>query len=590
MNERLHFFENEPIIAAVKTEEKLQRALGSECNIIFFLFGNICNIPNLVQSVKERGKYAFVHIDLINGLAAKEIAADYIRSFTRADGVLSTKPQILRHAREIGLITVLRVFVLDSLALDNIEKLRAACNPDLIELVPGLMPKIIRQVHSLHRTPLIAGGLAAADIAAIGITNQRETTVVWDKATGEPVCPAIVWQCRRTAPMADALIASGWAERIRAKTGLVPDAYFSATKLRWILDHVPGARTGAEAGELLFGTIDSWLIWKLTGGRAHVTDLTNASRTMLFNIRRLRWDAELLELFGIPEGMLPRVQPSSCIYGETDTGLFGGRIPVSGAAGDQQSALFGQCCFEAGDVKNTYGTGCFLLMHTGSEPVFSENGLITTLAASAPGKIRYALEGSVFTAGAAVQWLRDELGLITDAAESEAQAVSVSDTGGVYVVPAFTGLGAPYWNQYARGTITGITRGFDRAQLIRATLESIAYQTCDICRAMENDAGMELTRLRVDGGASANDFLMQFQSNLLGAEVLRPACIETTALGAAYLAGLAVGYWKDTADTRRNRQTGRVFLPEMPERTRSKLMKGWNRALTTALTWADMED
>ena len=590
MNERLHFFENEPIIAAVKTEEQLQRALGSECNIIFFLFGNICNIPNLVQSVKERGKYAFVHIDLINGLAAKEIAADYIRSFTRADGVLSTKPQILRHAREIGLITVLRVFVLDSLALDNIEKLRAACNPDLIELVPGLMPKIIRQVHSLHRTPLIAGGLAAADIAAIGITNQRETTVVWDKATGEPVCPAIVWQCRRTAPMADALIASGWAERIRAKTGLVPDAYFSATKLRWILDHVPGARARAEAGELLFGTIDSWLIWKLTGGRAHVTDLTNASRTMLFNIRRLRWDAELLELFGIPEGMLPRVQPSSCIYGETDTGLFGGRIPVSGAAGDQQSALFGQCCFEAGDVKNTYGTGCFLLMHTGSEPVFSENGLITTLAASAPGKIRYALEGSVFTAGAAVQWLRDELGLISDAAESEAAAVSVKDTGGVYVVPAFTGLGAPYWNQYARGTITGITRGFDRAQLIRATLESIAYQTCDICNAMKSDAGVKLSRLRVDGGASANDFLMQFQSNLLGAEVLRPACIETTALGAAYLAGLAVGYWKDTADIRRNRQTGRVFLPEMPERTRSKLMKGWNRALTTALTWADMED
>lgn len=590
MNERLHFFENEPIIAAVKTEEQLQRALGSECNIIFFLFGNICNIPNLVQSVKERGKYAFVHIDLINGLAAKEIAADYIRSFTRADGVLSTKPQILRHAREIGLITVLRVFVLDSLALDNIEKLRAACNPDLIELVPGLMPKIIRQVHSLHRTPLIAGGLAAADIAAIGITNQRETTVVWDKATGEPVCPAIVWQCRRTAPMADALIASGWAERIRAKTGLVPDAYFSATKLRWILDHVPGARARAEAGELLFGTIDSWLIWKLTGGRAHVTDLTNASRTMLFNIRRLRWDAELLELFGIPEGMLPRVQPSSCIYGETDTGLFGGRIPVSGAAGDQQSALFGQCCFETGDVKNTYGTGCFLLMHTGSEPVFSENGLITTLAASAPGKIRYALEGSVFTAGAAVQWLRDELGLISDAAESEAAAVSVKDTGGVYVVPAFTGLGAPYWNQYARGTITGITRGFDRAQLIRATLESIAYQTCDICRAMENDAGMELTRLRVDGGASANDFLMQFQSNLLGAEVLRPACIETTALGAAYLAGLAAGYWKDLNDIKQNRQTGRVFLPEMPDHTRAKLMKGWNRALTTALTWADMED
>lgn len=440
------------------------------------------------------------------------------------------------------------------------------------------------------RGAMAKSGLEAADIAAIGITNQRETTVVWDRETGEPVCPAIVWQCRRTAPMADALAASGWAEKIRQKTGLVPDAYFSGTKLRWILDKVPGARQGAEEGRLLFGTIDSWLIWKLTGGRAHVTDVTNASRTMLFDIRRLRWDPELLELFGIPEQMLPRVQPSSCIYGETEPGLFGGKIPVAGAAGDQQSALFGQCCFEAGDVKNTYGTGCFLLMHTGSEPVFSENGLITTIAASGPGRIRYALEGSVFTAGAAVQWLRDEMGLISDAAASEAAARSVTDTGGVYVVPAFTGLGAPYWNQYARGTITGITRGFTRAQLIRATLESIAYQTYDICRAMESDAGVELTRLRVDGGASANDLLMQFQSDLLGAEVLRPACIETTALGAAYLAGLAVGYWKDTADIRQNRQTGRVFLPEMRDATRAKLLKGWNRALTTALTWADMEE
>lgn len=440
------------------------------------------------------------------------------------------------------------------------------------------------------RGAMAKSGLEAADIAAIGITNQRETTVVWDRETGEPVCPAIVWQCRRTAPMADALAASGWAEKIRQKTGLVPDAYFSGTKLRWILDKVPGARQGAEEGRLLFGTIDSWLIWKLTGGRAHVTDVTNASRTMLFDIRRLRWDPELLELFGIPEQMLPRVQPSSCIYGETEPGLFGGKIPVAGAAGDQQSALFGQCCFEAGDVKNTYGTGCFLLMHTGSEPVFSENGLITTIAASGPGKIRYALEGSVFTAGAAVQWLRDELKLIPDAAASEAEARSVADTGGVYVVPAFTGLGAPYWNQYARGTITGITRGFTRAQLVRATLESIAYQTCDICRAMESDAGVELTRLRVDGGAAANDLLMQFQSDLLGAEVLRPACIETTALGAAYLAGLAVGYWKDTADIRQNRQTGRVFLPEMRDATRAKLLKGWNRALTTALTWADMEE
>lgn len=440
------------------------------------------------------------------------------------------------------------------------------------------------------RGAMAKAGLSAADIAAIGITNQRETTVVWDKETGAPVCPAIVWQCRRTAPMADALAASGWAEKIRQRTGLVPDAYFSGTKLRWILDKVPGARQGAEEGRLLFGTIDSWLIWKLTGGRAHVTDVTNASRTMLFDIRRLRWDPELLELFGIPEQMLPRVQPSSCIYGETEPGLFGGKIPVAGAAGDQQSALFGQCCFEAGDVKNTYGTGCFLLMHTGSEPVFSENGLITTIAASGPGRIRYALEGSVFTAGAAVQWLRDELKLIPDAAASEAEARSVADTGGVYVVPAFTGLGAPYWNQYARGTITGITRGFTRAQLVRATLESIAYQTCDICRAMESDAGVELTRLRVDGGAAANDLLMQFQSDLLGAEVLRPACIETTALGAAYLAGLAVGYWKDTADIRQNRQTGRVFLPEMRDATRAKLLKGWNRALTTALAWADMEE
>lgn len=440
------------------------------------------------------------------------------------------------------------------------------------------------------RGAMAKAGLSAADIAAIGITNQRETTVVWDKETGAPVCPAIVWQCRRTAPMADALAASGWAEKIRQRTGLVPDAYFSGTKLRWILDKIPGARRGAEEGRLLFGTIDSWLIWKLTGGRAHVTDVTNASRTMLFDIRRLRWDPELLELFGIPEQMLPRVQPSSCIYGETEPGLFGGKIPVAGAAGDQQSALFGQCCFEAGDVKNTYGTGCFLLMHTGSEPVFSENGLITTIAASGPGRIRYALEGSVFTAGAAVQWLRDELKLIPDAAASEAEARSVADTGGVYVVPAFTGLGAPYWNQYARGTITGITRGFTRAQLVRATLESIAYQTCDICRAMESDAGVELTRLRVDGGAAANDLLMQFQSDLLCAEVLRPACIETTALGAAYLAGLAVGYWKDTADIRQNRQTGRVFLPEMRDATRAKLLKGWNRALTTALAWADMEE
>ena len=437
------------------------------------------------------------------------------------------------------------------------------------------------------RGAMAKAGLEAADIAAIGITNQRETTVVWDRETGEPVCPAIVWQCRRTAPMADALAASGWAEKIRQKTGLVPDAYFSGTKLRWILDKVPGARQGAEEGRLLFGTIDSWLIWKLTGGRAHVTDVTNASRTMLFDIRRLRWDPELLELFGIPEQMLPRVQPSSCIYGETEPGLFGGKIPVAGAAGDQQSALFGQCCFEAGDVKNTYGTGCFLLMHTGSEPVFSENGLITTIAASGPGRIRYALEGSVFTAGAAVQWLRDELKLIPDAAASEAEARSVADTGGVYVVPAFTGLGAPYWNQYARGTITGITRGFTRAQLVRATLESIAYQTCDICRAMESDAGVELTRLRVDGGAAANDLLMQFQSDLLCAEVLRPACIETTALGAAYLAGLAVGLWRDVREITAHWTLDRAFAPEMDAAAAARLVAGWHKAVERSRSWAD---
>ena len=459
---------------------------------------------------------------------------------------------------------------------------------------PGWVEHNPHEIWS-SQASVIAEAIAAIDInglniAGIGISNQRETTIVWDRETEEPVYNAIVWQDRRTSEYCDSLKAEGKTEWIREKTGLIIDAYFSATKIKWILDNVAGARERAEKGKLMFGTVDSWLIWRLTRGEVHVTDVSNASRTMLFDIRRLRWDPELLELFGIPEQMLPKVQPSSCIYGETEPALFGGKIPVAGAAGDQQSALFGQCCFEAGDVKNTYGTGCFLLMHTGSEPVFSENGLITTIAASGPGRIRYALEGSVFTAGAAVQWLRDELKLIPDAAASEAEARSVADTGGVYVVPAFTGLGAPYWNQYARGTITGITRGFTRAQLVRATLESIAYQTCDICRAMESDAGVELTRLRVDGGASANDLLMQFQSDLLGAEVLRPACIETTALGAAYLAGLAVGYWKDTADIRQNRQTGRVFLPEMRDATRAKLLKGWNRALTTALAWADMEE
>lgn len=435
------------------------------------------------------------------------------------------------------------------------------------------------------RTAMLKLKVPASDIAGIGITNQRETTVVWDKNTGEPVYNAVVWQCRRTSGMVDKLIEDGWGDRIRAKTGLVPDAYFSGTKIRWILDNVPGARARAEAGELLFGTIDTWLIWKLTGGAAHVTDYTNASRTMLFDIRRLCWDEELLDLLGIPASMLPKVRPSSEVYGWTPFEMFGGEIPVAGAAGDQQSALFGQCCFEPGDVKNTYGTGCFLLMNTGSEPVMSKNGLLTTIAATLPGQVQYALEGSVFTGGAAIQWLRDELGVITNAAESLDYAKSVPDTAGVYVVPAFTGLGAPYWNQYARGMITGITRGFSRAHLVRATLESIAYQTYDICEAMENDAGVPLTRLKVDGGASANEFLMQFQSDLLGAEVIRPQCIETTAMGAAYLAGLAVGFWTSLDDVRASWETERVFAPEMEEARREELLGGWHKAVKSALIW-----
>ena len=427
----------------------------------------------------------------------------------------------------------------------------------------------------------------AAQIAGIGITNQRETTIVWDKNTGEPVYNAIVWQCRRTSEMVDALIENGHGEMIRAKTGLVPDAYFSGTKLRWILDCVPGVRERAEAGELLFGTVDTWLIWKLTGGAAHVTDYTNASRTMLFDIHRLCWDEELLQLLNIPRCMLPEVRPSSQVYGWTQFELLGGEIPVAGAAGDQQSALFGQCCFEPGDVKNTDGTGCFLLMNTGSDPVMSKNGLITTIAATLPGQVQYALEGSVFTAGAAIQWLRDELGVISSAAESLEYARSVPDTAGVYVVPAFTGLGAPYWNQYARGMITGVTRGFSRAHLVRATLESIAYQTSDICKAMENDAGVPLTRLKVDGGASANDFLMQFQSDMLGSEVVRPKCIETTAMGAAYLAGLAVKFWESLDDVRASWETETVFRPEMDETHRDGLLKGWQKVVKTALMWTE---
>ena len=429
--------------------------------------------------------------------------------------------------------------------------------------------------------------VTAEDVAAIGITNQRETTVVWDRETGEPIGKAIVWQCRRTSEIIDGLVHDGWGDKIREKTGLVPDAYFSGSKIKWLLDNTPGARRRAAAGKLLFGTIDTWLIWKLTGGRVHVTDYTNASRTMLYNIRELRWDEELLNLLDVPASMLPEVKPSSCVYGSTDFELLGGEIPIAGAAGDQQCALFGQCCFEPGQMKNTYGTGCFLLMNTGHDIVKSENGLVTTIAASADGTVQYALEGSIFIAGAAVQWLRDELQVLTSAKESLDYALSVADTAGGYVVPAFTGLGAPYWSQRARGCVVGITRGFSRAHLVRATLESLAYQTYDVAHSMVLDSGIHIRSLKVDGGASANDFLMQFQSDIGNVEVTRPRCIETTALGAAYLAGLAVGFWSSREDVRRNWSIDRVFSPAMTEGEREEKLKGWHKAVKCALLWGE---
>lgn len=431
--------------------------------------------------------------------------------------------------------------------------------------------------------------VSAEQIAAIGITNQRETTVVWDRNTGEPVYPAIVWQCRRTAKYCDALKEKGLVEKFREKTGLVLDAYFSGTKLKWILDHVEGARERAEKGQLLFGTVDTWLIWKLTKGKIHVTDYSNASRTLMFNIRTLQWDQEILRELNIPECMLPEVKPSSCIYGETDSSYFGAPIPIGGAAGDQQSALFGQTCFQPGEAKNTYGTGGFLLMNTGNKPVFSKNGLVTTIAWGLDGKITYALEGSIFVAGAAIQWLRDELRMIRSAPQSEEYASAVEDTDGVYVVPAFTGLGAPYWNPYARGMIVGLTRGTAKEHFIRATLESLAYQTQDVLEAMEKDSGIHLKNLRVDGGASANDFLMQFQADITNKEVLRPECIETTALGAAYLAGIAVGFWKDKEDIRRNWSLERTFAPSMPQERREAKLKGWKRAVRCAVSYAQDE-
>ena len=432
-------------------------------------------------------------------------------------------------------------------------------------------------------------GAKPNDIAGIGITNQRETTIVWDKETGEPVYNAIVWQCRRTAKDINLLVKDGYADVIKAKTGLVPDAYFSATKIAWILSNVAGARKKAEEGRLLFGTVDTWLIWKLTGGAVHVTDYTNASRTMLFDIHNRCWDKELLEKFNIPEVMLPMVKPSSCIYGYTDPSVLAGNVAIAGAAGDQQAALFGQTCFHAGEAKNTYGTGCFLLMNTGEKPVFSKNGLVTTIAWGLDGKVNYALEGSIFVAGAAIQWLRDNMRLIDSSADSEYMAKKVHGTHGCYVVPAFTGLGAPHWDQYARGTIVGITRGTNKNHIIRATLESIDLQVCDVIDAMRADAGVELKSLKVDGGASANNFLMQFQADMINAPVKRPSCIETTAMGAAYLAGLAVGYWKSKEDVIKNQSIDQIFSPQMSEEDRQAKRKGWNKAVKYAYGWAKDE-
>ena len=429
-------------------------------------------------------------------------------------------------------------------------------------------------------------GATAADIAAIGITNQRETTIVWDKASGEPVHHAIVWQCRRTAEYCDSLKDKGLVDKIREKTGLVIDAYFSGTKIRWILENVPGARQRAEAGELLFGTVETWLIWKLTKGKVHVTDYSNASRTMLFNINTLQWDDEILAELNIPKCMLPEAKPSSCVYGEADPSLFGGPIKIGGAAGDQQAALFGQTCYKAGEAKNTYGTGCFLLMNTGEKPIFSKNGLVTTIAWGLDGKVNYALEGSVFVAGASIQWLRDQLRVVDTAPDSEYMATRVKDTAGCYVVPAFTGLGAPYWDQYARGVIVGLTRGCNKYHIVRATVESLAYQVNDVLQAMKADSGIDLAALNVDGGASANNFLMQTQADISGCPVNRPSCVETTAMGAAYLAGIAVGYWKDKEDVIANTSLDRTFTPAISAEERETRIKGWKKAVKCSFGWA----
>lgn len=446
--------------------------------------------------------------------------------------------------------------------------------------------EIFQSILDVSRLALKHGRIDPKDIASIGITNQRETTLIWDK-NGEPIYNAIVWQCRRTSDIIDKLVKDGYSDYIREKTGLVPDAYFSASKIKWLLDNVDGARERAENGELLFGTIDTWLIYNLTGGKVHATDYTNASRTMLFNIKELKWDDDLLKLFDIPKSLLPDVYPSSHVYGETTKKLFGKSIKIGGAAGDQQCALFGQCCFNKGDMKNTYGTGCFLLMNTGNKLVMSNNGLLTTIAASRDDNVNYCLEGSIFIGGAAISWLKDELKVINSGRESEQFASEVNDCEGAYVVPAFTGLGAPYWSQHARGTIVGITRGFNKNHLIRATLESIAYETYDIVKAMEEDTKVKVKQLKVDGGASGNNLLMQFQADILNAKVYRPECIETTALGAAYLAGLAVGFYKDEEEIRYNWSINKSFSPLMKKNVREEKIKGWKRAVDTALYWAN---
>ena len=430
-------------------------------------------------------------------------------------------------------------------------------------------------------------GATAADVAAIGITNQRETTILWNRRTGRPIHNAIVWQCRRTAPYCDQLREEGWSQPIQEKPGLVIDPYFSGTKIRWLLEHVPGARELAEAGDLLFGTVETWLIWKLTGGRVHVTDYSNASRTMLFNIHTLSWDEEILQKLEVPASILPQAVPSSSIYGYTDAAFLGAPIPIAGAAGDQQAALFGQTCFTPGQSKCTYGTGAFLLMNTGNRPISSQNGLVTTIGWGLHGEVTYALEGSIFVAGAAIQWLRDELRFIDSAADSEYMARKVADTNGCYVVPAFTGLGAPYWDAYARGAILGLTRGTNKNHIIRATLDSIVYQVTDVLHAMEADAGIALGELKADGGAAANSYLLQTQADINGAPVLRPSCVETTALGAAYLAGLAVGYWKDLEEICQYWAADREFVPQISEEARALRLRNWKRAIKCATLWSE---